>query len=352
LVTRNPAHGRQVAQLISESGLSIYDLLDPASPIHFDILVLEEHLREQLVGRGLNYPLRTRAKYSKSYVAEAMGYPIPKTFAKTRPRFLGQNLDVYVQKANNLQIWNEEVDALRRYAIIRVDNASLVSDVRVVTGEALALLDTTGTLTQKYQASRRAIFKGSKLVSPEDTDQLRSALLLADHVDITSGHSPTARPEPGSVLPISRVFEKLQSLIGTKLRYGRLDQERKRGAVLHCLASQALGYQSYADTGQFPDILNQALEVKLQTLSTIDLGLVSPDSESPAQEVGEGIRHRDVRYAVFFASRIGDAELGLDEVVVVTGEEFFTEFQRFEGKVTNKKIQIPLPSDFFFHAKG
>jgi hypothetical protein len=60
-----------------------------------------------------------------------------------------------------------------------------------------------------------------------------------------------------------------------------------------------LKLKHYADIGQWPDILSQALEVKLQTSATIDLGLVSPDSNDPAQKVGINIRHRDIRYPYF-----------------------------------------------------
>lgn len=342
-----PRTGEQIARLIGESGFSIYDAVDMESPLFFDVLVLEDHLRRRLIGMNLNYPLRTRAKHSKTYVAAAMGYPIPKSFRKAQPRFPGQNLDVYVQKANNLQIWNEAVDPQRRYALIRVNDDAIITDVRVVTGEAIALLDRTRTLTQKYQASRKARFSGSKLVSVADTNHLRAVLQPATDVKSIKLGSPTERPEPGQVLTIPQVFLRLGTLIGMRLAYGRLDHERNRGADLHRLACIALGYAMYADTGQFPDVLNQVLEVKLQTSRTIDLGLVTPDSQSPAQEVGMGIRHCDVRYAVFYANRSADYDLTITEVVVVTGEDFFTEFQRFEGKIINKKIQIKLPSGFF-----
>lgn len=352
MVRHKSSAGERVARLIRESGLSIYDPIDSASPLFFDMLELEQHLRLQLNGLGLDYPIKTRAKVSKGYVAEAMGYPIPKSFTKNQPRFLGQNLDVYVQKANNLQIWNEDIDPLRRYALIRVNDESNVVDVRVITGETIALLDRTGTLTQKYQASRRVKSSSSSLVSATDTNQFQAILRPMSTGQVQNQKSsPSTRPEVGEVLSISRVYERLRTLVGTQLEYGHVDQERNRGASLHRVACEALGYQTYADTGQFPDILNQALEVKLQTARTIDLGLVSPDSQEPAQELGAGIRHCDVRYAVFYASRWSVFDLHIDGVVVSTGADFFTEFQRFEGNVINKKIQIRLPSAFFRESK-
>ena len=59
-----------------------------------------------------------------------------------------------------------------------------------------------------------------------------------------------------------------------------------------------------------------------------------------------GIRHCDVRYAVFYGSLASNG-VTVEQVVLASGENFFTYFQRFEGKVKNTKLQIPLPGDFF-----
>ena len=98
-----------------------------------------------------------------------------------------------------------------------------------------------------------------------------------------------------------------------------------------------------------PDIRNQLVEVKLQTSPTIDLGLVCPDSEEILdipRIKGKQIRHRDVRYVLFYASTDG-MKVTLTHAYVATGEIFFSRFPRFEGKVINKKIQLMLPNDFF-----
>src|ERR1019366_2849728 len=111
-----------------------------------------------LLNRGLaglslaRLPLRTRTKVVKTQVCRALGYPVPSSFRKTQPRFPGQFFDTYVQKSNNLQVWNEELSPTRRYVLIRLSSADVVTKVKVVTGDTLAKLDTTGTLTQKYQA--------------------------------------------------------------------------------------------------------------------------------------------------------------------------------------------------------
>ncbi|MBZ5667571.1 MAG: hypothetical protein LAO30_23610, partial [Acidobacteriia bacterium] len=166
--------------LIARSGLTIYDPIDPADARFLSPREIEHLLRAKLRGRALRFPIRTRAKVAKALVAEALGYAAPSSFRKTQPRFPGQDLDVYVQKSDNLQIWNEEVDPHRRYALIRLDANDRIVGVRVLTGEAVAKLDPTGTLTSKYQAKRqpRALAEGgaSALISPTDTDTFSRVL--------------------------------------------------------------------------------------------------------------------------------------------------------------------------------
>jgi len=165
-----------VVAAIRHSGLTIYDAVDNQSDLYLQTDELQDHLTGSLAGLNLNYALRTRSKVLKSKVCEVLGYPVPSTFRKTKPRFLGQNFDTYVQKANNLQIWNEEITPSRRYVVIRVDDRQVVKAIRVVSGEALALMDTTGTLTQKYQAKSIDPVTGSVLVSLKDTASVAALL--------------------------------------------------------------------------------------------------------------------------------------------------------------------------------
>jgi hypothetical protein len=111
----------------------------------------------------------------------------------------------------------------------------------------------------------------------------------------------------------------------------------------------ALGSVAFHDSGQFPDVPDQLLELKLQTASTVDLGLVSPDSTEPLA-INPSLFHCDVRYGVFYAS-LDSGDVVLNQLVLVTGEGFFKVFRRFEGKVKNSKLQIPLPRGFFDDAE-
>jgi hypothetical protein len=161
--------------------------------------------------------------------------------------------------------------------------------------------------------------------------------------------SPTDNPSAGTVLPIGVLFRRLLPLVGVSFPDSGRDQERRRGADLHRLVCEALGYSSYADVGQFPDVRHQLLEVKLQTAPTIDLGLVRPDSQDPLdmpKVLGKQLKHCDVRYVLFYASTDGTT-VTLTHIFLTTGEAFFTRFPQFQGKVLNKKLQIPLPAEFF-----
>lgn len=340
---------KRFVEAISQSGLSIYDPIEVGDrQLWIPSPELQNLLDEGLRGISLDgLPLRTRSKAVKTAVCRVLGYPVPASFKKTQPRFPGQLFDTYAQKSNNLQIWNEELAATRRYVIIRISDADVITKVKVVDGSTLAKLDTTGTLTQKYQARCIPGAEPAELVSSEDTDVLQPFVSAA--VDLRTAGAPTNHPGGGQLLPIHVLFERLRHLLGVEFEDSGYDQERNRGAELHRLVCRTLGYAGYQDDGRFPDVRHQLLEVKLQTSPTIDLGLVRPDSQEALDvpQIDTAIvRHCDVRYAVFYAKTNGTT-ITLTHLIVSTGESFFKRCPQFQGKVLNKKLQIPLPSDFF-----
>ncbi|MDC9701367.1 MAG: hypothetical protein PSN37_03960 [Alphaproteobacteria bacterium] len=123
---------------IAKSRLPIYDPIEVGDP---DLWIptpdLERIFNEKLVGiDGLNVPIRTRSKLVKQHVCRALGYPVPKSFTKIQPRFFGQMFDTYAQKANNLQVWNEELSPSRRYVILRVDDTGVIRVSKSSTGKS------------------------------------------------------------------------------------------------------------------------------------------------------------------------------------------------------------------------
>ena len=333
---------------ILRSGLSIYDSVEVGSKLWIPSLDLDRILNKGLKGESLaGLSPRTRSKVVKEKICGVLGYPVPKSFKKVQPRFSGQNFDTYVQKSNNLQIWNEELSPERRYVIIRVDEDDIISKVRVINGDQLAVLDTTGTLTQKYQARLNIKDHDVELISKNDTQLLKSIMTASGSQPTLN--NPVEYPTSDSLLPISIIFKELSKIIGYSFKDLGAIQDRNRGGAIHEYVCEALGYKLHKDNGQFPDVLNQLLEVKLQTSPTIDLGLVSPDSKALLdlpQIKKKQIRHCDVRYAIFGAKIIKD-KVCITNLFLSTGEDFFKRFPRFEGNITNKKIQIPLPKNFF-----
>ena len=328
---------------ICNSNLSIYDPIDPENrELYIPTYALEQILSEYLVGFSLEgLPLRTRAKVVKTKICEALGYPIPRSFVKTHPRFPGQNFDVYTQKSMNVQIWNEEVDAARRYVFLGVDETDIIKCVKVISGDTLAQFDRTGKLTTKYQATMNS-FDNSCLFS-EDT--VTVAGWITHPHSLLRNVNPNNYPSPNQLLPIAEIYKRLLPMVGLSIDYLDPLQERNRGAELHALICRHLGYAVYEDDGSYPDIANQLLEIKLQTSPTIDLGLHSPEDGATIVTIGDTtFCSADVRYVIFDGSVEGN-HIRLNRLYVVAGYEFARYFPLFKGK--NAKIQLPLPIDFF-----
>jgi len=148
-------------------------------------------------------------------------------------------------------------------------------------------------------------------------------------------------------MSIEVMFELLKPLEGTTFPYLNALQERNRGAILHTKVCEKLGYKIINDDGSYPDVLNQLLEIKLQTSPTIDLGLHSPnDSQIVFQSDDKIFRSEDVRYVIVDGS-IADTQIKINRLHMVTGQDFIKAFPLFGGKVVNSKIQFNLPKDFF-----
>jgi len=334
---------------IRRSGLTIYDQIEIGDPnLWIPTPVLESLLDNGLRGLSLaNLENRARSKALKQHVCRVLGYPVPNEFEKTQPRFFGQCFDTYVQKSNNLQVHNEELSPSRRYVIVRVAADGTVSKVRAITGEALALLDHTGTLTGKYQARCLTSSETAELAAAADTAVLKE--FVQGNVLLHTGALPDLDPKAGEIYSIVALFDKLQPLVSRRFENVGIGHERLRGDALHRLVCSALGYAEHRDNGQFPDVRNQLLEIKFQTSPTIDLGIVLPNSTAVldiSMLGGKQIRHCDVRYAVFFG-KITPEFVDITHLILTTGESFFDRFQQMGGNVLNQKLQIKLPPVLF-----
>lgn len=339
-----------VKQLISESGLTIYDHIDPKSGLFLSKRQLQDMISKELIGTSLSgVPLRTRSKIVKIKICQSLGYPVPKSFTKVQPRFVGQNFDVYTQKSNNLQIWNEEINPTRRYVFLRISENDIITSVKVIDGEEVASLDNTGTLTHKYQATMPH-YKTSRLFSPVDTENVHKMIFKRGaKVPSLLNSRPNSLPSEESLMSIKEIYDRLLSLVGTNLKYIAATQERNRGSELHRAVCQKLGFSTYEDDGTYPDILNQLIEIKLQSSPTIDLGLHAPAENTPLftdPTNNTCFSSEDIRYIIFDA-RVNEDQVILDRLYVVNGRAFADYFPLFNDGKINAKIQIPLPPNFF-----
>jgi len=331
---------------IIQSGISIYDTEAMSNPVlYIPTDTLELLLNNGLIGMSLSgLPLRTRSKFVKAVICKTLGFPVPISFQKTKPTFPALNMDIYTQKSMNLQIWNEEIEPTRRYAIIQVNNKDKIQKVKVITGKQLVLFDKTGTLTTKYQAMMPNLQNG-QLFSENDTLSVQE---WCCHETINlSTVNPTSPPIKGQLLPIRSIYELLKELEGAAIPYLDSLQERNRGAFLHQLICEKLGFSIYADKGTYPDILNQFIEIKLQTSPTIDLGLHSPDDNEIIYSYNKKkFFSKDIRYVIMYGVKKND-NIYIKNLFMSTGEVFSQYFHMFGGKIQNAKIQIPLPQNFF-----
>ncbi|RYQ64136.1 restriction endonuclease [Bifidobacterium pseudolongum] len=333
-----------IIEKIHKSGLSIYDYIAPTNELYIKDSVLEDILKSKLIGRDIGgLRPRTRSKVVKTMICEALGYPTPKAFTKTHPRFPGQNLDAYVQQSNNLQIWNVDITAEQRYAIIRPDKAGIIRYIRVVRGDTLAQYDKTGTLTTKFQAQMPSL--SSQLFSKCDTPQVQT---FTTREPVLDDIEPTDFPSIGNVYKIDKLYDILLNLLGHE--FAEPSSDRIRGDIIHRQVCSYLGYKNFKDDGQFPDLKNQLLEIKAQTSPTIDLGLHRPASEDIAlASTSIEFKTSDMRYAIFACKALPNQTFRIEAIYVTTGKDFPNHFRMFKGKEQNSKLQLPLPSDFFDH---
>lgn len=341
-------------EAIRASGLSIYDAFTENNDLLIPTIALEGLLKIKLLNADLiSTKPKTRSKVLKQKIAEVLGYAIPKSFRRrtTEPSFIGQNFDTYGQQADNLQVWNQGLVADRRYVIVSVGEDNRVRGVRVVVGDELIELARKQTLTHKLQARFSTPSKPKRLLSENDEPGL--TMFLGDSAVDLEKDSPGSCPAAGALLPIKNIFERLSPLVGMELGGGVANTERTGGDLLHKKVCEALGFKVFAETGQFPDVRNQLLEVKLQTSKTIDLGHVEPSS-CETLDIGcpevTNLMPCEVRYAVVGGRWVGK-NLKIESLSLVTGRHFFDHFKQFGGRGKNSKIQIKLPAGFF-DAKG
>ncbi len=365
-----------------QSGTLIYRAPDAAL-----LYTVEEirYLLQPLVGLQIPPQLGhvQKSHYVKKKVLELLGYAAPSGFrtveARThQPRFIHQLMDIFVQASTNLQVWNcvpsaelplpyewnsgdpAVTYATCRYVIVKHTVGGMVTKILVKEGRDLALWDRTGTRTMKWQASIgtsvRTKYAGGLVVG---ADRLAAKLrcpkpLTGDQkqvsireLDIEPGRPLIKRkPDPCLVHTLEELGQIVRPLLGWRMRDPGSYGTGVVGQRFEKEVAARMGYihVEQTDTGDFPDLVHQVLEVKFQYSPTIDLGRVLPVDRVSIKEPWNdfGLQPRDVRYL----SALGVLEAGYYSVrglLLISGDEFPDHFGLVKGQ--SFKVQLRIPAE-------
>lgn len=323
-----------------------------------------------------------KSQWVKLQIIELLGYQKPrglrtKQAKMYKPKFIHQLLDIFVQSSRNLQVWNyvpyaniilpghwNEENRYRyldcRYLLIFHNSEGVIVKTGLVNGNKLAEWDRTGTQTIKWQATVRRRYRNgitSKIITStveplqnKFTSYIRQPLDRKLKFILQEDRNPQTpliktSPNPATLFTHHEIAEAVDTLVGRKFENLGTGQERVMGQALEREVVKALGYQHYeqTDTGGYPDLLHQLIEVKFQFRGTIDLGRHLPTNQSSIEVSWNkwSIASREIRYIVSLMEQDTQNDFIVDSIVITSGEKFNQYFSICER--TNFKIQIPLP---------
>ncbi|KAF5036072.1 hypothetical protein DSECCO2_578890 [anaerobic digester metagenome] len=319
-----------------------------------------------------------KSQWVKIKIIELMGYKRPKGLRtkqakKYKPKFINQLLDIFVQSSSNLQIWNyipyddnlipaEWNSSIKfsdcRYIIVMHNKEGKIGKTFIKEGFELSKWDTTGTKTIKWQANApNGLRSSSKLICGSIDpifDQIKNIKTLQEKRGVIKDldknpQNPLIKQSPNynyllTLNELCELISPLQNITFDNLGSG---QERVIGQILEKKITEVLGYNYYTrtDTGSFPDLLNQLLEIKFQYSGTIDLGKSLPTDPKPIDFSWNdlGISNQEIRYCIFLTD-LKDDQFITESILIVSGKEFPNYCNICAG--TNFKIQLPIPKSY------
>ena len=144
-----------------------------------EILELTTPILNQVIPHELSNV--QKSQWAKLQIIELLGYQRPsglrtKQAKQSKPKFIHQLFDIFVQSSRNLQFWNyvpysdtiipgewnvESESPYRykdcRYLLVFHNPEGVILKTAIVSGNKLAEWDTTGTQTIKWQASASSL---------------------------------------------------------------------------------------------------------------------------------------------------------------------------------------------------
>lgn len=293
-------------------------------------------------------------------------YEIVPPKKKGVPKMLRELTDSYIVtrgESYNLQVWNripncktvlvkyDSGETLKcddvRYIFVKIDSQkSNISSIVILTAEYIeSHFGKFGKPTIKHQLlisnkARNQIYTSeSKILTYPDSKKL--LYLITDEFN-EPDDSMASEPSLQNLYSIKLLTERVaRKLIGKKLDN---TATKNRGQALERMTLDLLGYKMMDNenlVGDFPDIPNQLLEVKVQDTQTVDLGRFTPEKEEIVV-VENNLTTFDVRYLIALTNPKTDV---IEGVIIAPGEKLGEIFTYVSD--VSYKCQRSIPMSFF-----
>lgn len=243
------------------------------------------------------------------------------------PRITREYLDTYIVtsgRSYNLQVWNR-IPTSDELQIEYADGSGLcASDVRFVLVRVntttykieSVLVLTPGYIEERFGPFGAPTIKHQLIISNQQRQQViaseGSLLFIPDTEAVGSSNAKIyTRPQrrfnqfpeqQKEIFSLEIIRDKVaRPLIGKVIDSGAT---KNRGQALEQMILRELGYEVPEGTlleGQYPDIKNQLMEVKIQDSPTVDLGKFTP-AETAEVLPSLGITTQDIRYMIVLMS--------------------------------------------------
>ncbi|MGL1234897.1 nuclease [Vibrio parahaemolyticus] len=298
---------------------------------------------EELVNRlsvlvGQKFPFkkvaRTDGSNVRKLVAMTLSEGAPEKAAKPEfnvvpekgkgvPKNLLEYVDSYIVTSGNvynLQVWNRNPasDSVQ-VEYINGDTLS-ANDVRFVTVKVntethiieSVLVLSPAYIVEKFGKFGKPTVKSQMIISNKARQKVinkpsrilfySSSRKIGDVKNIDNLHKFSIKDEPTkqSLLPIESLLDVIATKIVGKVSVTPSLSTKERGQYLERIIATSLGYninEAELMDGGYPDIRNQALEIKVQDSPTVDLGKYTPEFEVDVPSC-PGFSTGDIRYFI------------------------------------------------------
>jgi hypothetical protein len=300
---------------------------------------------------------KTLLENNPPFGADKSDYELPNK--KGVPKILLEYVDTYIVTSGatyNLQVWNRNPSS-SSVQIQYLNGDTLKSDevrfVLVKINMAEQQIESIVVLTPSYIVDRFGVFgkptiKTQLIISNKMRqmviDSRDSILFYADTLGskLIKNFSIHDEPTAKSLLPMESIREiVVEKIIGQKIPPS---STKNRGQLLESIFVKALGYKLLDNeslAGGYPDIRNQALEIKIQDSPTVDLGKYSPEFEEIVPNCS-GFTTKSMRYCIVLTNPITHIAEG---AVLSVGDKLGLHFTYIANK--SYKSQRSIPISFF-----